>query len=170
MVNRKKNEFGNTLERKEKTKILFVCLGNICRSPMAEGVMLRILAEAGVLDRYTIDSAGTYAGHQGELPDARMRRHASERGYHLTHRSRPVRTEDFYDFDLLVAMDDNNYHDLQALAPSPTEAQKIVRMAQYLTRHPDTHIPDPYYGGSAGFTHVIDLLEDACQELFERVG
>ncbi|MDL2247659.1 low molecular weight phosphotyrosine protein phosphatase, partial [Bacteroides sp. OttesenSCG-928-J23] len=88
-------------------RILFVCLGNICRSPMAEGVMLRLLKEAGLESEYEVDSAGTAGYHEGELADSRMRMHASKRGYNLTHRSRPVRTEDFYEFDLIIGMDDN---------------------------------------------------------------
>lgn len=150
-------------------KILFVCLGNICRSPMAEGVMLRLVKEAGLEDKYTIDSAGTAAYHEGELPDSRMREHASKRGYKLVHRSRPVRTEDFYDFDLILGMDDNNISNLKRLAPSPYEQQKIHRMTEYCTHYQTDHVPDPYYGGSSGFEYVIDLLEDACAGLLAEL-
>lgn len=146
-------------------KILFVCLGNICRSPMAEGVMRRLVEEAGLQRDFVIDSAGTSGYHQGDLPDSRMRTHASRRGYSLTHRSRRVRTEDFYDFDLIIAMDDNNLDHLRDHAPSAEAAGKIHRMTEYNTRMLADHIPDPYYGGDSGFEHVIDLLEDACSGL-----
>ena len=99
-------------------KILFVCLGNICRSSTAEGVMLHLIEEAGLEKEFVIDSAGILSYHQGELPDSRMRAHAARRGYQLVHRSRPVRTEDFYNFDLIIGMDDRNIEDLKDKAPS----------------------------------------------------
>jgi len=150
-------------------KILFVCLGNICRSPMAEGVMRRLVEEKGLEKDFEIDSAGTSGYHQGDLPDSRMRAHASKRGYNLTHRSRRVRTEDFYDFDLIIGMDDNNIADLQDRAPSTEASKKIRRMTDYNSRIAADHVPDPYYGGDAGFEHVIDLLEDACSGLLESL-
>ena len=145
-------------------RILFVCLGNICRSSSAEGVMKHLVSEAGLEDQFVIDSAGILSYHQGELPDSRMRAHAIRRGYELTHRSRPVRTEDFYNFDL-------NIDDLKDRAPSPEEWKKIHRMTEYCTRftHAD-HVPDPYYGGAEGFEYVLDLLEDACAGLLERIS
>lgn len=148
-----------------KNKILFVCLGNICRSSTAEGVMLHLLKEAGREDEFLIDSAGILSYHQGELPDSRMRAHAARCGYHLVHRSRPVRTEDFYYFDLIIGMDDRNIADLDDRAPGPEEQKKIHRMTKYCTRIPADHVPDPYYGGSEGFEYVIDILEDACAGL-----
>lgn len=150
-------------------KILFVCLGNICRSPMAEGVMRRLVEEAGLEKEFVLDSAGTSGYHQGDLPDSRMRAHASRRGYHLTHHSRRVRTEDFYDFDLIIGMDDQNIANLHDHAPSTETARKIHRMTEYNTRILADHVPDPYYGGDAGFEHVIDLLEDACSGLLESL-
>ena len=98
-------------------KILFVCLGDICRSSTAEGVMLHLIEEAGLENEFVIDSAGILSYHQGELPDSRMRAHAARRGYQLVHRSRPVRTEDFYNFDLIIGMDDRNIDDLKDKAP-----------------------------------------------------
>ena len=124
-----------------KKKILFVCLGNICRSSTAEGVMLHLIREAGLEDQFMIDSAGILAYHQGELPDSRMRAHAARRGYELVHRSRPVRTEDFYDFDLIIGMDDRNIDDLREKAPSPAEWEKIHRMTEYCT--PPITCPTP---------------------------
>lgn len=152
-------------------RILFVCLGNICRSSSAEGVMKHLLEESGLENEFVVDSAGILSYHQGELPDSRMRAHAIRRGYELTHRSRSVRTEDFYNFDLIIGMDDRNIDDLKDRAPSPEEWKKIHRMTEYCTRftHAD-HVPDPYYGGAEGFEYVLDLLEDACAGLLERIS
>lgn len=148
-----------------KKKILFVCLGNICRSPAAEGVMLRLLKEKNFEAEFEIDSAGILNYHAGELPDSRMRAHATRRGYNLVHRSRQVRTEDFYDFDLIIGMDDRNMDDLHDRAPSPQEWTKLHRMTDYCTKFQTDHVPDPYYGGSEGFEYVLDILEDACSGL-----
>ena len=106
-------------------------MGNICRSSTAEGVMLHLIEEAGLEKEFVIDSAGILSYHQGELPDSRMRAHAARRGYQLVHRSRPVRTEDFYNFDLIIGMDDRNIEDLKDKAPSPEEWKKIHRMTEY---------------------------------------
>lgn len=151
-------------------KILFVCLGNICRSSSAEGVMKRLIEEAGREDEFMIDSAGILSYHQGELPDSRMRAHAARRGYNLIHRSRPVHTEDFYNFDLIIGMDDRNIDDLKDRAPSIEEWNKIHRMTDYCKKftHAD-HVPDPYYGGTEGFEYVLDVLEDACSGLLESL-
>ena len=155
----------------DKKKILFVCLGNICRSPSAEGVMRKMLKEAGCEERFVVDSAGISSYHRGELPDGRMRAHAARRGYDLTHRSRPVRTDDFYDFDLLIGMDDRNIDDLKERAPSDAEWKKIRRMTEFCTKfvHAD-HVPDPYYGGAEGFEYVLDILEDACAGLLSEMN
>lgn len=151
-------------------KILFVCLGNICRSSSAEGIMLRLLEQAGMENEVKVDSAGILSYHQGELPDARMRMHAARRGYNLVHRSRPVRTEDFYDFDMIIGMDDRNIDDLRELAPSPEEEKKIYRMCDFSVKKVVDYVPDPYYGGDSGFENVLDILEDACGGLLEMLG
>lgn len=157
----------NKSENIKPVKILFVCLGNICRSPAAEGIMRQIVAEGGDSSRYEIDSAGLYAGHAGELPDARMRAHAARRDLHLTHRSRPVRESDFRDFDLIVGMDDSNYDALRQMAPDLETEAKVCRMIDWVTQHPGHYsVPDPYYGGSEGFENVLDLLEDGCYNLY----
>lgn len=143
-------------------RILFICLGNICRSAAAEEVFRYMVREAGYGQEFEIDSAGIIDYHEGELPDARMRQHARGRGYELTHRSRPVRRDDFGHFDLLVAMDAENERALRELSPDARAAGKIVRMADYLRFHSAAKIPDPYYGGPEGFEEVLDLLEDAC--------
>ncbi|MDR2886244.1 MAG: low molecular weight phosphotyrosine protein phosphatase [Rikenellaceae bacterium] len=152
------------------TKLLFVCLGNICRSPAAEGIMKHIVAEKGLGAQFKIDSAGTYGGHAGEMADPRMRQAASRRGYNLTSRSRPIRTDDFERFDRIVVMDDSNYERVHRIAPSREAAQKIYRMTDFCTRHPNAdHVPDPYYEGQRGFEIVLDLLEDACEGLLEDI-
>ena len=158
-----------TASDKKPYKILFVCLGNICRSPAAQGVLQSIIDRAGRAGEFLVDSAGTYSGHQGDLPDSRMREAASCRGYALTHRSRPVSSLDFLDFDLIIAMDDNNYTDLMHLAPSVESSRKVKRMAGYLTGHSISYIPDPYYMGRNGFELVLDLLENACGNLYRSL-
>jgi protein-tyrosine phosphatase len=120
-------------------------------------------------ERFEVDSAGTYSGHRGELPDRRMRTAAMYRGFALTHRSRPVSSLDFLDFDLIVAMDDQNYEDLMHLAPSVEATHNIKRMASYLTTHSISYIPDPYYMGADGFQLVLDLLEEGCMNLFNSL-
>lgn len=155
----------------KKYKILFVCLGNICRSPAAQAVMQRLVDERGLTDRFLIDSAGTSGYHDGDLPDRRMRVHARPRGYELTHRSRRVEGSDFEEFDLIVAMDAANASDLRRMAATPDEARKIVMMGDYIGqfRNHYDYVPDPYYEGSEGFELVLDLLEDACRNLLDQI-
>jgi len=153
--------------RKRKKKVLFVCLGNICRSPAAQGVFQHIVDSAGMTDRFVVDSAGTYRGHEGCLPDARMRMHAARRGYDLTHRARPVTMRDFSAFDIILAMDDANFDDLRALAPDVSSERKVRRMVEFCRSHMNDSVPDPYYSGADGFELVLDLLEDACRGLFD---
>lgn len=155
----------------KKIKILFVCLGNICRSPAAEGVFQKLVEERGIGNRFEIDSAGTYSGHHGQLPDPRMRRHASRRGYNLTHRARPITSDDFDHFDIIVAMDESNRRTLMQLAASPQQQAKIIMMGDYIVKlraHYD-YVPDPYYEGSEGFELALDLLEDACGNLLDDI-
>lgn len=154
--------------KKDKVRILFVCLGNICRSPAAQGEMERLVEERGAADRFEIDSAGLYGGHAGDLPDSRMRAHARRRGLELTHRSRQVRESDFDRFDIIVAMDDSNYYRLRAMAPTPEDEAKVVKMADFFTQHPWADcVPDPYYDGAQGFENALDLIEDGCLSLYE---
>ncbi len=155
---------------KDKVGILFVCLGNICRSPAAQGVMERLVEEKGVADKFEIDSAGLYGGHAGDLPDARMRAHARQRGLNLTHRSRQVKESDFDRFDIIVAMDDSNYDRLRRMAPTPEDEKKVVKMADFFTLHPWADcVPDPYYDGAEGFENALDLIEDGCETLLRNV-
>lgn len=153
---------------KKPFKILFVCLGNICRSPAAQGVMQHLIDENGLHNQIELDSAGLYSGHAGELPDRRMRTHAFVRGYRLEHISRPVNSTDFDEFDMIIGMDDSNISSLKSLAPDPESEKKIHRMTEFCRFHPKyDHIPDPYYEGAEGFELVLDLLEDGCQGLLD---
>ena len=150
-------------------KILFVCLGNICRSPAAEEIMRRLVADAGLDKEIVLDSAGLIDYHEGEPANGRMRIHAARRGYQITHLSRPVRYDDFFDFDLIVGMDDRNISRLKALAPGLDEERKVVRMTDYCRLKVADHVPDPYYGGASGFENVLDILEDACAGLLDTL-
>lgn len=156
---------------KKKIGVLFVCLGNICRSPAAQGVMQSLVDSRGLAGRFHLDSCGFYGGHAGDLPDKRMRVHAIRRGYTLEHRSRRIRPSDFEDFDIIVAMDEANRDDLMEAAPTPEAQAKIVRMIDFVRndRCQDC-VPDPYYSGSEGFELVLDLLEDGCASLLDQLA
>lgn len=152
-----------------KHKILFVCLGNICRSPAAEAIMRSLSVKEGRIG-IEIDSAGTYAGHTGELPDPRMRRAAAARGIEMTHRARQIREEDFELFDRIVVMDDSNYERVSRLAPDRVALGKVYRFVGFCTHHPQwSYVPDPYYEGREGFELVLDILEDGCRGLLAEL-
>jgi len=146
--------------------ILFVCMGNICRSPAAEGVFRKLVADAGRDHEFEIDSAGTIGYHTGNPADSRMRAAATRRGYRLDSRARRLADDDYGRFRLIVAMDDDNYRDIQA--GHPGEGAEVVRMVDYCSEIDATEVPDPYYGGPSGFEHVLDILEDACGGLLRR--
>lgn len=169
-VNHKDCGIDKTLVNSGKKRILFVCLGNICRSPAAEG-MFRAIVEERDPDpsRWTIDSAGTGRYHIGDLPDHRMRVHARRRGLELTHHARQVTADDFSRFDLIIGMDDSNIANLRRIAPSPEAEKKIRRMSDWFPASSlYDHVPDPYYEGSEGFELVLDLLSDACMNLYNE--
>ncbi|MBS2100223.1 low molecular weight protein-tyrosine-phosphatase [Carboxylicivirga linearis] len=154
----------------DKTKVLFVCLGNICRSPSAEAVMKALVEKKGLDAKLEIDSAGTAGYHSGEPADQRMQRHAVNRNYNLTSISRKVNAKvDFDYFDFIVAMDDQNVEDLEMMAQNDEQRAKISKMTDYCRTYTHTSVPDPYYGGAAGFELVLDLLEDACEGLIEHI-
>src|SRR5436190_1859451 len=150
-------------------KLLFVCMGNICRSPAAQGVMEKLVEDAGVQDLVEIDSAGTISLHAGELPDSRMRQAADRRGYPLTHRARQVRRPDFDAFDLVLVMDHENLGDVSPLVDPRKHEGKVRLFSEFCTDHEETEVPDPYHGGSAGFEKVLDMMEDGCAEILRRL-
>jgi len=149
--------------------VLFVCMGNICRSPTAEGVFRQRVEAAGLTERFLIDSAGTHGYHVGEPPDARSMEYAAKRGYDLSaQRSRKVQASDFEEFDYLLAMDRDNLKLLQLACP-PQHRHKLSLMMSHATRSPSDVVPDPYYGGGKGFDLVLDYLEDAADGLLEKL-
>jgi len=150
-------------------KILFVCLGNICRSPAAEAVMRRRLYDNGLADEVFVDSAGTGDWHVGETADRRMRMAARKRGYDLTSIARQVGRRDFDEFDYIVAMDNTNYKDLCALQRDTSHRAHLCKMTDFCSRHDVDAVPDPYYGGDDGFEKVLDILEDATEGLLDKL-
>ena len=155
------------------TRVLFVCLGNICRSPAAEGVFLHQITAQGVADRFVVDSAGTGGWHVGRLADARMRAAAERRGISLTSRARQLELADLHRFDHILTMDSDNLAAVRALAQAagrPQEQGQIEAMTRYCRRFTAAReVPDPYYGGEQGFEQVLDLLDDACGGLLEAL-
>lgn len=150
------------------TRVLFICMGNICRSPAAEIIFRKMVEEAGLRERFEIDSAGTIGYHEGSPPDPRMCSHLESRGYEISGRSRPLRESDLEHFDLLLTMDEENLADTLRLDRKGEFSERIKPFVDYLTEHAVERIPDPYYGGDAGFAHVIDLLEDGCRWLLHE--
>ena len=153
-------------------RILFVCLGNICRSPTAEGVMRHLLREEGLADRVELESAGTGGWHVGDPPDARATEAAGRRGIVLDGAARRVTPADFERFDLLVAMDRDNLADLRRLAPDAVAREKVRLLREFDPASAggrDLDVPDPYYGGPRGFDDVLDLVEAACRGLLDEV-
>ena len=170
-INQKQQELIARLKEKPVKKVLFVCLGNICRSPAEEGVLKAIVEEKGDGSRWEIDSAGTGGWHVGEQPDKRMRIHARQRGIELNHKCRKVTSADFDDFDLIIPMDSSNESDLRRLAPSLEVARKIIPMAAFVDdSFGYDYVPDPYYEGAEGFELVLNLLEDGCRRLYESLS
>ena len=144
-------------------------MGNICRSPAAEGVFTSLINDEELEDRVEIDSAGTIGFHAGNPADARMSAAAANRGYKLTSRARQIKGKDLNKFDLVITMDDENYSNVLALASNEKEREKVRNFCDYCREHTDTSVPDPYYGGADGFEHVLDLLEDGCANLLKDV-
>ena len=151
-------------------RIMFVCMGNICRSPTAEGVMRRLLDEAGLADRVEVESAGTGGWHAGEPPDERATLAARRRGITLAGAAQQVRAADFREFDLLIAMDRGNLRELLAVAPDEDAAEKVRLLREFDPASAgDLDVPDPYYGGDRGFETVLDLVEAACRGLLDEL-
>lgn len=150
-------------------KILFVCLGNICRSPSAENIMRYLVEKEGLSDQISCDSAGIIDYHIGKPPDPRMIEAAKARGIQLTGKARQFHASNFENYDLILAMDRDNYWDLVSLDPKRKYRHKIQMICDYAKNYRDTEVPDPYYGGEEGFNHVINLLLDACGGLLEEI-
>lgn len=156
-------------KNKENVSVLFVCMGNICRSPTAETVFRHYVESAGVSEHILIDSAGTHAYHVGDPPDLRSQRAALQRGYDMSKlRGRQVCQEDFRRFDYVLAMDSSNLGILQRLATPDSNAMTRLFL-EYARHHAEREVPDPYYGGEDGFEHVLDMVEDAAQGLLEEI-
>jgi protein-tyrosine phosphatase len=153
----------------ETYSVLFVCMGNICRSPTAHGVLLHKVKALGLDQRIRVDSAGTHNYHQNSPPDSRSQAHASKRGYDLsTLRARQILAADFASHDLLLVMDWDNLTLVQEQCPSRHQS-KIRRLTEFCENHDSTVVPDPYYGGDRGFEEVLDLVEDACEGLLKHI-
>jgi protein-tyrosine phosphatase len=144
-------------------------MGNICRSPSAEAVMNKLIDNEELSDKIKCDSAGTIGFHEGEPADSRMKNHALKRGYDLTSTARQFRIEDFENFDYIIVMDQNNYSDIIAQDIEEKYTDKVSLMTSYCSNHNEKEVPDPYYGGSAGFEKVLDLLEDAGKGLLKEI-
>jgi protein-tyrosine phosphatase len=152
-----------------KHRLLFVCLGNICRSPMAEGVFRRVIEQEGVAHLFEIDSAGLGDWHVGQAPDARAQAAARRRGMDISGQSaRQITSADFTRFDLLLAMDGSNVEELVQLAPE-TERHKIRRFLDFAPHLGTRDVPDPFFGGRAGFDHALDLIEEAARGLLAEL-
>lgn len=153
----------------EKTRILFVCMGNICRSPTAEAVFRRMVEEAGATERFDVDSAGTHAYHIGNPPDERSMRAAKRRGYDMTAlRARQVGREDFMKFDHILAMDMDNLSILKRIA-GPEHEGKARLFMEFSDEYQEKEVPDPYYGGAQGFEIVLDRIESASNGLLQAI-
>lgn len=150
-------------------RLLFVCMGNICRSPAAEGVMRAKLEAAGLDKQVAVDSAGTIDFHAGKLPDRRMILAASNRGLNLEHRARQVRIKDLDDFDIIIVMDGENLAYVRSLDRAGQCAAKLKSFCDFCTRHPCDEVPDPYLGGASDFELVLDILDDGCAEILRRL-
>ncbi len=151
-------------------RILFVCMGNICRSPSAEGVFRRIVEDCGLSDQFEIDSAGTGGWHVGSPPDRRAQQAAKSSGIDLsTLRARQFTKTDFEEFDLIIAMDDNNLNHLTNMA-TLEQSQKIKLLLEFSSQYDEREVPDPYYGGHHGFEDVLDMIEDSCKQLLKALS
>lgn len=150
-------------------RVLFVCMGNICRSPAAECVFRHRLAQTDLDGRVRADSAGTIGYHEGDPPDSRMQRELRGRSIPVTGRARAVTKRDFQDFDLILAMDEENLENLRNLGGAAATAGRLRLFGEFCPRYPGAEIPDPYYGGADGFSQVVDMLEDGMPQLLAYI-
>ena len=151
-------------------RILFLCMGNICRSPAAHCVFQNMVNQAGLADQFEIDSAGTIGFHAGASPDERMQHSMRSRNIPIIGKARPLKPEDLDYYNIILAMDLNNLKDACTLDPSGKLHHKIQLFCDYCTQHDTTEVPDPYYGGAKGFEYVLDLIEDGCENLLQQMN
>ena len=151
-------------------RILFLCMGNICRSPAGHCVFQNLVDQAGLSDRFEIDSAGTIDSHAGSPPDRRMQQSLRARGIPIIGTARQLTRNDLEYFDLILAMDKDNLEGARSLDPSGKLHSKIRLFCDYCTEHTETEVPDPYYGGETGFEKVLDLVEDGCANLLKELN
>jgi len=150
-------------------RVLFVCMGNICRSPTAQGVFRKLVREAGLEDAVEVDSAGTHAYHVGNAPDPRAQQTARGRGLDLSDlRARQIRQEDFAHFDYILAMDEDNFYALSLICPAEHQG-KLRLLMEFADHWGEREVPDPYYGGDQGFERVFDMVEAACRGLLDEI-
>jgi len=149
--------------------VLFVCMGNICRSPAGENIFRAKVEEEGLSQSIKCDSAGTLGYHSGNAPDQRMSKTIRQRGYEVTGAARQFSLNDFEAFDLILTMDDDNYDNIIKLTKSEADHAKVRRFTDFCTDHEETEVPDPYYGGEAGFQLVADLIEDGAEGLLDYI-
>ena len=163
------NIFKNFFIQINMIRILFICMGNICRSPCAEGIMQFLIKQQELENEIECDSAGTIDYHKGDSADLRMREHASLRGYELNSIARKFILQDFENFDWIITMDEDNYSQISLLDQNDKFTNKIRRMTDFCERTKISSVPDPYYGGSQGFENVIDILEDSCRGFLKYI-
>ena len=153
----------------KKISVLFVCMGNICRSPTGHGVFEQLVKEQGLSERIIVDSAGTHAYHVGEQPDSRSQSTAMKHGYDLSYqRARRVQGWDFEEFDYILAMDAANLASLKQVAQEH-ELEKVHLLMSFAPNRPETEVPDPYYGGDQGFENVFQMVKEACENLLDHI-
>jgi protein-tyrosine phosphatase len=152
-----------------RTSVLFVCLGNICRSPLAEGIFLHLVEEAGLEERFEIASAGTGSWHVGEVPDSRASMVASGHGIDLPSRARQLTEEDLERFDYVIAMDRENLRNIQRMADATGSDARIRLLREYDPEKDGDEVPDPYYGGASGFENVYSMVMRSCQSLLDEL-
>ena len=156
----------------KKISILFVCLGNICRSPAAEAIFISLIEKKGLTDGFIVDSAGTGSWHIGKKADSRMRIAAERRGINILSRARQITTKDFDEFNYILAMDDSNFRNIQDLKnkTSSTDLASIKKIQNFRSLFNEHEVPDPYFGGDEGFDHVLNILEDSVSGFLESIS
>ena len=156
----------------KKISVLFVCLGNICRSPAAEAIFIRLLEKKGLTDGFIVDSAGTGSWHIGQKPDSRMKIAAERRDINILGRARQITSKDFDEFNYIMAMDDSNFRNIQDLKnrSHSTDFSSIKKIQDFRSAFNEQEVPDPYFGGDEGFDYVLDILEDSVNGFLQSIS